>query len=450
MIDIFATAAQPAYTARENLMSLMHLNQKQLGLILGSFLALPSHGSQGVAGSSFYLTEVPDYHWHAGCFGTASGNLIGFWDRHGFSDFYKGSTNKGLAPLNSNGSNVGINALWASQKGVDGRPGDKPGHMDDYYLDYEDTSPDPYTLLQRPEHAPDSIGDFIGLNQDKWQDLNGECDGNIDGYSFVFWDYSGAKRVNFTPSSDEGTPISDVQSGLRDWAGFCGYAAETFTQLSDFNPSIPSPTGFSFEDLKAEIDSGYPVLLFMQDFTNYSRAFRGRNHTNPRIHGMLAYGYTISDDGTPFVRYRTSWASGNVNFSAWNSANWTPEGILNLPLRGVIGFHPKPKITSAMKTTQGLQLRWHAPKSILFDEFENTSKQVQIYIPERAFSLRDPHFEPVGSPTPDLETTIPFTPDRETYFRIRVQTGSSSTLTAPLGTRLSTRETILQSAPETE
>ncbi len=241
MDDIFATAAQPAYTVRGNLMSPMHLTRKQLGLIVGSLLVIPNHGSEGVAGPSFYLSEVPDYQWHAGCFGTATGNLIGFWDRHGFSDFYKGPTNKGLAPLNSNGSNAGINALWASEEGVDGRPSDKPGHMDDYYIEYENPSPDPYTLLRRKEHTPDCIGDFIGVNQDKWKDLNRECDGNIDGYSFVFWDYSGAKRGNFSPSSDDGKSIPDIQSGLRDWAAFCGYAADSFTQLSDFNPSISPP-----------------------------------------------------------------------------------------------------------------------------------------------------------------------------------------------------------------
>jgi hypothetical protein len=30
-----------------------------------------------------YLTEAPNYDWYAGCFGTASGNLMGYWDRHG-------------------------------------------------------------------------------------------------------------------------------------------------------------------------------------------------------------------------------------------------------------------------------------------------------------------------------------------------------------------------------
>ncbi len=404
----------------------MHQNQLRRALFAGCLLTLQHLVSTGFAASSFYLSEVPDYQWHAGCFGTATGNLIGFWDRHGFSDFYKGPTNKGLAPLNSNASNAGINALWASEKGVDGRPKDRPGHMDDYYVEYEDPSPDPFVLSRRTEHTPDCIGDFIGLNQDKWRELNGECDGNIDGYSFVFWDNSGRKRLNFTPRSEDGNAVPDVQSGLRTWAEFCGYAADSFTQLSDFNPSVPLRTGFSFQDLKAEIDSGYPVLLFMQDFTRFDRTVRGRAHANPTIHGMLAYGYTISDEGTPFVRYRTSWASGNFNFSEWNSANWTPEGILNLPLRGVIGFHPKPKITSVIMTPEGLHLRWHAPRSTLVNETTQTSSQVQVYSVEQSFSLSDPHFETVGNPTDDPETTIPFNAQRDVYFRVRVGTRSGT------------------------
>ena len=30
------------------------------------------------------IDGVPDYEWHMGCFGTATGNLMGFWDRNGY------------------------------------------------------------------------------------------------------------------------------------------------------------------------------------------------------------------------------------------------------------------------------------------------------------------------------------------------------------------------------
>ena len=51
------------------------------------------------ADENVYLTGVPDYDWEFGCFGTATGNLMGYWDRHGLPDFYLGPTGGGLAPL---------------------------------------------------------------------------------------------------------------------------------------------------------------------------------------------------------------------------------------------------------------------------------------------------------------------------------------------------------------
>ena len=74
-------------------------------------LAHPTYAAENV-----WLEDVPDYAWHAGCFGTASGNLIGYWDRHGLPNMYTGTAGGGLAPLTS--SDYSIHSLWASQQGV--------------------------------------------------------------------------------------------------------------------------------------------------------------------------------------------------------------------------------------------------------------------------------------------------------------------------------------------
>ncbi|MCI0747899.1 MAG: hypothetical protein L0Y58_21035, partial [Verrucomicrobia subdivision 3 bacterium] len=233
-------------------------------LAFAACLACPSSGR---ADSDVYLLETPDYSWFAGCFGTACGNLMGHWDRHGMADFYNGPTAGGVAPLNDRGANVGIRAMWASKAGLDGRPADQPGHIDDYWLyyssdssfSYQSTAPDPFVTLGRAEHAPDCIGDFIGLSQRKWTNMSGECDGNIDAYSFVYWDTNGDRRTNYTPPTTAGTPARDIQSGLREWTKYRGYGADVFTQFSDFNPQTPAGTGFTFEDVKAEINAGYPL-----------------------------------------------------------------------------------------------------------------------------------------------------------------------------------------------
>src|SRR5213075_548516 len=116
--------------------------------------------------------------------------------------------------------------------------------------------------------------------------------------------------------------------------------------LTEFNPNVSAGRGFTFNDLKAEIDSGSPVLLFLQSFTQFSRAMPATGTTvmpraNPAVHGMLAYGYYIADDGTQMVHYRSSFADDPIGqnqiLATWNPDAWS----LSLPVRGVIGFHPK-------------------------------------------------------------------------------------------------------------
>lgn len=167
------------------------------------------------------LVDVPDYTWYAGCFGTATGNLMGYWDRHGMDDFYTGPTAGGVAPLDTwSAANKGIRSMWASKAGVDGRPSAQPGHIDDYWVNYqtdnnysyESTAADPYITAARTEHAPDCIGDFIGLSQKKWTNLGGECDGNIDAYSYSFWDKTGQRRNNYSFTNTTGQYIPDIQS----------------------------------------------------------------------------------------------------------------------------------------------------------------------------------------------------------------------------------------------
>ncbi len=383
-----------------------------------------SGGRRVTAFDNVFLKDVPDYHWHMGCFGTACGNLIGYWDRHGLANYYTGPTAGGVAPLNSSGANSGIRSLWASQAGIDGRPIGQPGHANDYYWDYERIDADPYVVAGRTEHPPDCIGDFIGLNQFKWTDLGGECRGNIDGFSFNFFDRDGLRRDNYTPHDVAGKAIPDIQSGLRAWSEYRGHAADSFSQLSDFNPDKPAGRGFTFADLKAEIDAGYPVLLFMQEFGNFSRRLGGIDGVNPEIHGMLAYGYLVTDAGECYVHYRTSWASGDRNFSLWTDAVWTPENSLNMPLRGVIGFHPRPRLTQVSAAAGQVHLRWEGPLAVLHDEVAGVDAPVQRYVVERAPSATSDRWEAVTEPIAGLSADIAPCCDGTVFFRLRLVTGN--------------------------
>jgi hypothetical protein len=380
-----------------------------------------------------YLLEVPDYENFAGSMGTACGNLMGFWDRSGLPNCYAGPTAGGVAPLNSGANNFGIRALWTSRAGLDGRALTNYGHLDDYWIappptanSYESTALDPYATNNFahqphnwPEHTADCIGDFIGLSQRKWTNMNNECDGNIDGFAFTYWDATGDRRVNFLPGPNAGTPARDVQSGLRAWAQSRGYDADVFSQLADFNPNVPAGHGFTFNDLKAEIDAGYPLLLFLQSPTQFSRSLPSMPRANPLMFGMLAYGYYVGDDGTKMVHYRTSAADDvlgeNLILHEWNATDWN----LGLPVRGVIGFHPKPKITNITRTDGTVTLSWDGPRSQRYNTVSATTTLLHRYAIDRAPSLDQP-FHEIIPPTSDHAATIPNCCGPSSFFQVRL------------------------------
>lgn len=370
------------------------------------------------ADENVHLLEVPDYSWHAGCFGTAAGNLMGFWDRHGLPQMYTGPTGGGVAPLTSAAGNVSIRSLWASQAGLDGRPLNQAGHIDDYWQSiqsFESTAPDPYLAAGRAEHLPDCLGDFMGQSQKKYTDLDGECAGNIDGFAFNFWDKTGNRRTNFTPPSG----IRDVQSGLREWSRYRGYAATVSSQLVDVNPEAPSGTGFTFEDIKAEINSGYPVILLLQKHGNYSRNLVGMPRANPNVHAVLVHGYAESlDSGVHAVRFKTSWGQGD-EFAQWEDSENFILG-LGLPMRGAITYRPQPKITSMERVGNQIHLQWEGPNAVLRDELSGGSTSVHHYVVEQADELSAGTFASVTQPAPGLAAFVPQPSSAQTYYRVRL------------------------------
>ena len=58
--------------------------------LIAALAAASISSTTGWAAVNVMLTEVPDYSWQYGCFGTASGNLMGYWDRHGLPNLYTG------------------------------------------------------------------------------------------------------------------------------------------------------------------------------------------------------------------------------------------------------------------------------------------------------------------------------------------------------------------------
>jgi hypothetical protein len=150
--------------------------------------------------------------------------------------------------------------------------------------------------------------------------------------------------------------------------------------------------------LKAEIDAGFPVLLYLQKAGQFSRPVNGMERANPLVHGMVAYGY-LTSGGVPRVRYRTSWGSGDFVF-----AQWGPDPFeVGLSLRGVVAFHPMPKIREVVKETEGVRIRWDGPASTL--SMDSVDTAAHWYVVERSESVTGGYVA-VSEPTTGLEELV--------------------------------------------
>ena len=232
------------------------------------------------------LTNVPAFTWSYGCSATSAAMMMGYYDNNGYPNMYAGSSNGGVCPLNNEtywGHTVyasvtcGECPLAATHSGYDGRT--IRGHVDDYWVDYEDDGDDPYITGNWTEHAQgDCTADYMGTNQSKYD--------NSDGAT-TFYSYTdGTPLYDYTPAS---TSIRDGCHGIRLFAESRGY-----TVTGNFSQYIygydGNTIGFTFADFKSEIDAGRPVLIQVEG------------------HTMLGYGYNTSGS---LVYIHDTWDNSN-------------------------------------------------------------------------------------------------------------------------------------------
>jgi hypothetical protein len=196
-----------------------------------------------IAAGTNVLTNVPAFDWSYGCSATCGAMLAGYYDRTGYPDMYTGPANGGLCPLDNSTWGYGECPLSATHLGIDGRA--VRGHVDDYYVSYGSSAPDPFITNGWPEHSSaDCTGDFMRTNQSNY--------GNVDG-STIFYNYT------------DGSPFAST-----DYPEDGGYGLELFlesrgyTVTSRFNQYIVEQGltyGFSFAQYQQEIDAGRPVLI---------------------------------------------------------------------------------------------------------------------------------------------------------------------------------------------
>ena len=239
----------------------------------------------------------------------------------------------------------------------------------------------------------------------------------------MFWDNSGARRDNYSQTNG-GRWIPDIASGLRAWARSRDYDADVFIQLTELNPEKPGPGGWTFSDVKAEIDAGYPLLCFLQPLGQFSRVLSNSvpmQRANPDTHAVLVYGYVDDPEGSvkESVLLRTSWgpqADPSYGIQPWISTNWV--GLF--PVRGVIGFHPKPKLTRVRRENDHVTVEWDGPAAQLVDALSENVRPAHRYQLERSPTLNPPRFEPVGSPTTEHSEVVTECCAAGAFYRIRL------------------------------
>lgn len=244
--------------------------------------------SAAAMADSQQLSDVPALLWSYGCSATSAAMLIGYYDRHGYSNMYTGPTEGGVFPLDNSvwGPSVvepgqGENPLSASHKGIDGRT--SFGHVDDYYGGYLSKF-DPYYLNWTEHYPKDSIGDYMGTNQFiNWRNVDGSTMFFYNTLNKPVYDYTAAERLR----------MRDGAHGMKLFAESRGY---TVTQ--NYNQYIAGyggkTAGFTYDQYKAEIDAGYPVLIQLNG------------------HSMLGVGYSGTDqiivhDTWDYLEHTMSW-----------------------------------------------------------------------------------------------------------------------------------------------
>lgn len=204
------------------------------------------------------LTNVPAFDWSYGCSATSAAMMAGYYDNTGYPNMYSGPTNGGVCPMTNAAWGYGRCPLSATEQGVDGLA--SRGHVDDYWLSFGHSGPDPYISGGWPQHAhADCTGDFMKTNQASY--------GNSDGATTLYMWNDGS------PFSSSSYP-ADGGFGVELFFESRGYTVET--RFNQYIVEQGLTHGFSYAQYQQEIDAGHPMLIHVSG------------------HTMIGYGYNTS------------------------------------------------------------------------------------------------------------------------------------------------------------
>ena len=248
-------------------------------IIEGRILPGPPTPPEGFERASVILPEpnlaaginaltVPAFSWSFGCTATSAAMIAGYYDRTGYSNMYTGPTNGGVMPMDNSSWSDWVDShgdtrhqcpLSATHLGLDGRA--TKGHVDDYWIYYDQPGPDPWVGNWTEHTYGDCTGDFMKTNQ--WFASEGF---NTDGATTYYY---------FT----DGSPLyaSDIESySLDPYDGPYGfklfYESRGYTVTNMYNQLIKGQgsnpaLGFTYAQYCSEIDAGRPVMIHLAGHT---------------------------------------------------------------------------------------------------------------------------------------------------------------------------------------
>ena len=271
------------------------------------------------------LLSVPAYDWVFGCSATSGAMIAAYYDLNGFPNMYSGPTFGGVMPIDNSSwgtfndgvSTQKLNPLAASLNGLDGRI--THGSIDDYWVAYNSSAPDPYITNWTQHEWGDAIGDYMKTSQSAYQ--------NTDGSTHFFYSGTAASltcaQMKTTFSSKYGKMVSEVDGtyGRKLFYEARGYAVtDCYSQDTDNNTA----GGFSFNQFKAEIDAGRPVLV---NLTGHSVVGVGYDDSSNKIYIHDTWDYATHEmtwggvyDGLTLVSVSIVNIEGSITYTISGNA----------------------------------------------------------------------------------------------------------------------------------
>lgn len=225
--------------------------------------------------SSVVLNEVPAFDWCYGCSATSAAMMAGYYDRQYYPNAYAGPANGGVCPLTNSVWGAGESPLSATHQGYDGLA--TAGHVNRFWVASGNSGNDPYGSGNPQSTYANCTADYMGTNQDYW---NNE-DGGTTFYSYT----DGSPLYNYSACESENPRKRDGIRGLRLFFESRGYSVTTnynqYIQGYDGNSQ-----GYTLANYQTSINSGIPVLIQIAG------------------HTMLGIGY---ESGTSTIYVHDTW-----------------------------------------------------------------------------------------------------------------------------------------------